>query len=355
MSSPVAPADSTYAYIARKVRRLTASSSQSSLTDASLGEYVNNFYNQNFPMSIKTDQMRTVYTFYSEPYIDTYPVDINYYQGFRAPMYVDGIQGSFFKDRQQFFYMWPKWPTLSQPIAGDGTTQTFSFTINAIPFLRKSLTLGGTSTTGAPIIVSDDGQGNLIYDLPNPQVSVPARTTNPAIPGMYNLNTGNPGLINPTTIGSVNYITGACAIDFTPVNVIPAAGQNMQLFVSQYTTGRPYSLMFWNNEFTIRPVPKFVHKIEIEAYQTPVQFLITTNNPIVNQWVKYIAFGAAIDILTDRQDMAGVENLMSGFKEQEAMVLERQATEEIGQRNVTIFAGSGQGQGNYWGSSGNWW
>jgi hypothetical protein len=350
----VSPANATYAYIERKIRRLTASSSQSSLSSADIGEYVNNFGNQNFPNSIKTDQMRCVYTFFSTPYVDKYPVDVNYYQGFRFPMYVDGIQGTFFKDRQQFFNMWPKWNTPSQPISGDGSQQVFSFTVNTVPFLRESFTLGGTDISGGTIVVNDDGNGNLQYQVPNPQVSVPVQTTNPAIPGMYNQNTLNPGLLNPTNIGSINYVTGACAIDFSIVNVTPIAGEQMHLFVSQYTTGRPYSLMFWNNYFLIRPVPKLVHRIEIEAYQTPVQFLQTSNSPIINQWAKYIAYGAAIDILSDRQDLAGVQNLVPMFEELEGLVLERQGVEEIGQRNSTLFSDSSQGQGNYYGSSGNW-
>ena len=348
----VAPANSTYQYIETKVRRLTASSSEQSLPSALIQQYVNNFYNQNFPNSIKTDQMRSVYTFYTAPNIDRYPVNVNYNQGFRAPMYVDGIKGTFFKDRDQFFLMWPRWPTLFQPASGDGVTQTFSFTIGAVPFLSNQVTLGSVDTNGIPIRVSDDGNGNLLYDLPNAVTSVPSALTN--VPGMKNLNTGNPGDLVQVIVGTVNYVTGAFNINFALAGVTPASGELLRIFVSQYTTGRPYSLLFWNNEMTIRPVPKYVHKIEIEAYLTPVQFLLITDNPIMNQWAKYIAYGSSIDILTDRQDMQGVENLMDAFKYEEGLVLERQATEEIGQRNSTIFSASAQGQGNYWGAWGNW-
>jgi hypothetical protein len=297
-----------------------------------------------------------VYTFYTAPYIDRYPLDVNYNQGVRAPFYVDGVKGTFCKDRDQFFLMWPRWPTLFQPISGNGIKQSFTFTIGAVPFLSKSVTLGGVDISGAPIRVGDDGNGNLQYEMPNPQVSVPGDLVN--VPGMKNLNTGNPGDIVKTNIGTVNYVTGAFAIDFSLAPggaVTPIAGQQMQLFVSQYTTGRPYSLLFWNNEFTIRPIPKFVHKVEIETYLTPVQFMLSTDNPIMNQWAKYIAYGASIDILTDRQDLQGVANLMDAFKNEEALVLERQGTEEIFQRNNTIFTSSIQGQGNYWGSWGNWY
>jgi|GEM_PF-1427984 len=423
----LAPANSTYAYIETKVRRLTASSSEQSLRSASIQEYVNNFYNQNFPNSIKTDQMRSVYTFYTAPNIDRYPVNVNYNQGFRSPVYVDGIQGSFFKDRDQFFLMWPRWPTLFQQspttltgsitaatnanpcqitsanhglitgsvisITGvvgmiqlngntytitvvdannftlngidstafgvyisDGTwtanNQFFSFTIGSVPFLSQQVTIGSVDTNGGAIRISDDGNGNLLYDVPNPIISVPPALTN--VPGMKNLNTGNPGDLVQTLIGTVNYVTGQFTFTL-PSGVSVGTGQILRIFVSQYTTGRPYSLLFWNNEITIRPVPKWTHKIEVETYLTPVQFMSYSNNPIMNQWAKYIAYGAAIDILTDRQDMDGVNNLMDAFKYEEGLVLERQGAEEIGQRNTTIFSSSVQGQGNYWGSWGNWY
>src|SRR3990167_8344185 len=99
----VAPSQSTYAQIEQKVRRLTASSSESSLRSADIQQYVNDVYSSDFPYAIKTDQMRSVYTFYTRPNIDRYPLDVNYNQGVRAPMYVEGVQGNFFKDRNEFY------------------------------------------------------------------------------------------------------------------------------------------------------------------------------------------------------------------------------------------------------------
>ena len=427
--SAVAPADSTYAYIERKVRRLTASSGSSSLTSASIQEYVNNFVNQNLPNILKVDQMRSVYTFYTSPYIDRYPVDVNYNRGLRAPMYVDGIEGSFFKDRQQFFLMWPQWPTKFQQaptsltgsiigatnanpcqitstahglttgavitISGvvgmtqlnggtftitfvdannftlngvDSTafgvyvsggtwsanSQSFSFTIGTVPFFSKSLTIGGVSTTGGAIRISDDGNGIVQLDTPNPQISVPAQNLNPAVPGMYNLNTQSPGLLNVVNIGTVNYVTGQIAFTL-PAGISLGTSQLLNIFVSQYQTARPYSMLFWNNEIHIRPVPKLVHKVTIESYLSPVQFMLTSDHPILNEWAKYIAYGASLDILNDRQDAMGVQGLMPQFKDLEAQALERQATEELFQRNTTIFSSSVQGQGNYFGSWGSWY
>lgn len=340
----VAPADNTYAQIEKKIRRLTASSGGSSLTSADIQQHVNTFYSSDFPYGIKLDQMRSVYTFYTRPYIDRYPLDVNYSQGVREPVYVEGIQGYFFKDRTDFYRMWPRWPTKHNPISGDGVTTAFSFTVQG-PFLSKEVVLGGVDVGGGAISVADDGNGNMQMKIPNSVVSVPAQTLTPPVPGMYNTNTGNPGLETVINIGTVDYVTGAIAVDFSLGGVIPASGQVMTLWVSNYQPGRPYSLLFWNNEFTIRPIPRLTHKIEVEIYLTPVQFMQTTDHPILNQWVQYIAYGAAMELLRERNDFAGVEGLREGFMRQEALVLERQGVEEIGQRNSTIFSATVQGLG----------
>lgn len=367
----VPQADSTLVAIRKKVRRLTASSSESTLTTNDIDQYINTFYNNDFPYGVKMDQMRSVYSFFTQPNIDRYPLDVNYNQGVRDPVYVEGIQGYLFKDRDSFFKMWPRWPTKFNPINGDGMTVTFSFTIPG-PFLSKEVVLGGVDITGAAISVNDDGNGNLQLQVPNGVTVVPpytavytvANAPTPAevgkpIPGMHNQNTLNPGLIRTNTqtgsftnaIGTVNYVTGAFNITFP---VAPAAGTQMTLWVSQYQTGRPYTILFWNNEFTIRPIPKLIHKVEVETYLTPVQFMSTTDHPILNQWWQYIAIGAAIKVLEDRQDMDGLANLVPLFDRQEGLCLERQSIEEIGQRNSTIFSstvmqqGWNNGMGNGW-------
>jgi hypothetical protein len=343
----VVQADSTLNAIRTKVRRLTASPGESTLTTDILDSYINTYYNNDFPYSIKLDQMRSVYTFFTQPYIDRYPVDVNYNMGFREPVYFEGIRGNFFKDRAQFYNLWPRFPTKFQQ---GGTTSTFSFTIPG-PFLSKEVVIVGVDNTGSPININDDGNGVLQYLTFNPSISVPAQTTNPAVPGMYNQNTGNPGLTNPLNIGAVNYVTGQ--ISFTlPNSLTLQSGTQLTIWVSQYTTGRPYCLLFWNNQLIVRPVPKLIHKVEVETYLTPVQFMQTSDHPILNQFWQLIAIGASIKILEDRQDMEGVENLTAMYNRQAGLTLERQAVEEIYQPNLTLF-NSTQGGWNAYGPWGN--
>ncbi len=414
--SAVVQANNTYARIEELIRRLTASPGEQSLKSSEIQTLTNTFYSADFPYAIKLDQMRSVYSFYTRPNIDRYPLDVNYNQGVRGPMFVDGIQGFLYKDRSDFFRLWPRWPTLfrnfgasslsgaisnvtqanpaqvtslNHGLASGDTIYIFdvlgmtelngnTFTVTVVdannftigvdstafnayvsggnwfitpvvfqfnipgPFLSEEVTIGGNDINGVPFSIGDDGNGNLQLQTPNPVVSVPAQTTNPAVPGMYNLNTANPGLRNVQNVGTVNYVTG----DFLFTLPLPLqAGTTLTVRVSQYQTGRPYTLLFWNNEFHVRPIPKFIHKIEIETYLTPVQFMQTTDSPILNQWVQYIAYGVACEILRQRQDMEGVSNLMEGFKRQEGLVLERQGVEEINSRNNTIYSGTQQSLG----------
>jgi len=373
----VLQADNTYTFIEKKVRRLTASASQSSLTSADIQRAVNLFYSSDFPYAIKIDQQRSVYKFLTIPNVDRYPVDVNTLQGFRGPVYFNGVQGNLFKNRDQLFNLYPRIATQFQPISGDGVTTSFTFSLygnNANPFpqpnfgiLSSQVVVGGIDINGDPIRIIDDGgavvnadgigsnttTGQLLYvtqnNVGNNVYLDNLNVQHPAIPPLSPLPIVSPP--SPLTnqyVGTVNYITTQMTVNFP---VAPAAGTMINVWAATYNPGRPYNLLFWNNEITIRPVPDNVYLCEIETFLTPSQFMQITDNPILNQWSQYIAYGAAMEILRDRQDMEGVENLREGFMRQEALVLERQSIEEIGQPNITLFNSTtgGYGVGGAWG------
>ena len=350
--------DSTLTAIRKKIRRLTASPSESALTTADIDEYINTFYTQDFVYGVKIDQMKTIYTFFTSPHVDRYPLDINSYQGIRGPVYFEGIRGSLFKDRGQFLNMWPRFPTLFQPISGDGVTTSFTFTVGATPILSTMFVIGGVDVNGDTIRVVDDGgimqtngnvstTGNLLLLTSNNLGNF-----DPAIPNTYPIPASAPSPPPAgNNIGTINYVTGEVTVDFP---VAPAAGSEITVWASQYSAGRPYCLLYWNNELHVRPVPDRVYKVELETYMTPAQFLNASSNPTLNQWWQYIAIGAAMKVLEDRQDMEGVQNLIPMFQRQESLVLERQGVEEIGQRNGTIFSDIIQTQ-NYGAPNNGWY
>lgn len=354
--------DSTLNAMRLKVRRLVVAPSESQLTTYAIDQALNTYITQDFPYAIKLDQMRDVYTFYTSPNVDKYPLDVNYNQGVRSPVYFDGVQGFFSKDRKEFYQTWPRWPTINNMGVPTVNPQLLQYTISQTPFLSTDVTIGGTDTSGKAIIVSDDGFGNLFYRLPNAIVPNPS-LPNP-MPGMTNMNLsgtqpfmGNtyqtyPGDLISTFVGTVNYVTGVFDYNLALANVTPQAGTLIWTKVSQYVAGRPYNLLFWNNSFEIRPVPNGTYKVEVETYLSPVQMLLITDVPILNQWWQYISYGAAMEILRERQDYEGVENLREGFMRQEGLVLERQGVEEIGQRNATIFSSTTPEQG--WNQGSGW-
>lgn len=375
--NPVAQADSTYSFIETKVRRLTASASQASLASTDIQKAVNTFYNNDFPYAIKIDQQRSVYKFLTIPNVDRYPVDVNNLQGFRAPVYFEGIQGNFFKNRDQLFNLYPRYPTQFQPVGGNGSQTSFTFTLfgnNQNPFpqnnfgiLSTQVVIGGIDKNGNPIRIIDDGgavvnafgigsnttTGQLLFlnqnNVGNNVYLDASNVQHAAVPPLSPLPTPSPPVVlTPQYCGTVNYITTQITVNFP---VAPAAGSMINVWVATYQTGRPYNALFWNNEITIRPVPDNIYLCEIEVFQTPAQFMQTTDNPVLNQWAQYIAYGAACEILRDRQDMEGVSNLQEGFKRQEALVLERQAVEEITIPNITLFntTQTGYGYGTGWG------
>jgi|ERR1700722_11211005 len=364
--------NSTYSFIETLVRRLTASPSQNALPSSIIEQAVNTFYNNDFPYAIKIDQMRSIYKFLTIPNVDRYPVDVNNLQGLRGPVYVEGIQGNFFQNRDQLYNLYPRYPTQFQPAAGDGVTKTFSFVLfgnNQNPFpqnnfgiLSTQLVIGGIDANGNPIRVVDDGgavvnsfgigsnttNGQLLFLNQNTvgnNVYLDAfNNQQNAIPPLSPLPSPSPPIsLTQQYCGTVNYVTTEINITFP---VAPQAGSMINVWASTYQTGRPYNILFWNNEITIRPVPDNIYLVEVEAFQTPSQFLQTTDLPILNQWAQYIGYGTAMEILRQRQDMEGVENLREGFMRQEGLVLERQAVQEIFLPNITLFNSTQQGYGN---------
>lgn len=310
----VSPAVNTLQGIKNTVRRITSSPDTSQLSESDLEEYINSFYVQEVPASVKTDQLRVVLEIFTSPNVDTYAVNVNTYQEIMDPVLINGRVGCLFKDRSSFFSRWSKQAVVQKPAAGDGTVGPYNFTLSNVPILPNSVVIGTLNTANGVVKVEDDGSGGLVN----------AGTT--------------------TSVGSINYTTGVTS--YTPSAAI-LSGKDINVWSTWYSAGYPSDILYWNNEITVRPVPDDVYRIEINAIQTPTAFAANSSQPIVDQWWQYIALGASIKILRDRQDMDGVGNIYPLFEEQRALVIERQANEEIGQRNGTIYSGSDSGNHAY--------
>lgn len=205
------------------------------------------------------------------------------------------------------------------------------FTDSAIPSRVQNILITANVALGNTLNVTDDGNGNLIGDC---------------------------------TAGNINYDTGAITgLIFT--QAVPS-GAEINIQYNPVTMAIPLSIMFFQNQFTLRPVPDKGYCIELIAYRQPSQALLGTTDtsspnfegtPELNEWWECIAFGAAKKVYEDRLDPDGVTLMDKGLMERYE-VAEARTYAQLGSQSMnTLFRdqlsynyGSGWGFGNTAGS-----
>lgn len=327
MSTP-----STLSTIRTKVRRLTGRPSPQQITDAQIDDYVNTFYQYDFPEHLRVFSNKSKFKFITEANVDLYNmrslnpaapafndlvVDfdgttvsaVDVYYNLQQPVYIGGYQSHYSQNREQFLRTYPALGDINTSLSGDGTVGPYTITLQNTPILQNSVTIGAIDSTGGAVKV---------VDLPQ------------------NRTTGNWILSNSITpvIGSVNYISGAITITFA--NTIPI-GEEITFTFNPYAASRPQAVLFYDNFITLRPVPDKSYPVEFDAFLTPSALLNATDNPVLKQWWQYLAYGAAKKIFEDSQDPEGIDQIMRGFKEQENLVLHRHIVQQTNERTATIF------------------
>lgn len=322
-------ATSDLSTIQQKVRRLTYSASPAQLSDTDINQYINTFLLYDMPMHLRQWNLRTTFTWYTIPNIDTYEISpatvagqfnnfINLYNGVYEPVYIAGYQAYYTQSRQELFNMYPQVRAINQIGSGDGVTTFFSGTLQSIPVTTNSVLFDGMYSTvsgNAGVQVYDDGNGNLIGD----------------------------------GAGTINYVTGVFQFTFTTA---PSAGTIVNSQSLPYVAARPQTLCFYDNSFILRPVPDQVYEVNFEVDQLPTELITSSQNPDINQWWQYIAYGAAKKVLEDRRDMDAVAQIMPEYEKQEALVERRTLIQLANQRTQTIYVTQSTANGNWggWGS-----
>lgn len=325
--------------IQQKVRRLTRSPSEQQLSTADLNQYINTFILYDFPEHIRLFNLLTTFEFFTTPFVDTYStVDVpttsplydfqNLYLSVNPPIYIAGYQAQFFEDRSRFFGIYPLLNSIASiGPTGDGMTTQFSGVINSqqaiIPnnlvqsvtllqnnvlFSSIDLNYGGLAMTDTPI-------SNIIGNLSVPDVP----------PTSYTVQDPN---------NYINYLTGEFTVTFPTA---PGQGQaiNSQTVPQQPTL--PQCMLFYDGIFTLRPVPDQAYRINMEVYQRPTELLANNQNPKLNEWWQYIAYGAAKKIFEDRMDLESVAQILPEFNKQQRLCLRRTIVQQTSQRTQTIF------------------
>jgi len=314
-------ADSTLDAIRTKVRRLTRSPSEAQITTDQIDEYVNTFVLYDFPEQLRLSSLKTTFTFYTEPYIDSYDSSntateldnfINTYLTFHEPVYVDGKQVRFYQDRERFFGDYPKVSSRVTIATGDGATLNYTGTLSAVPILRNEVLFSSRDSNNDSLELHDQPVDNSV--------------------GLLNGSGGT---------GAIDYVTGEYAIDFTNA---PAASVDIVAHTVPYVAAVPDAILFYDNTFTVRPIPQQAYKIEMDAYKRPTELLANNQSPELEEWWQYISYGAAKKILEDRLDMETIQIIMPEFKTQERLILRRSIVQQADKRVATIYTDHLDGQ-----------
>lgn len=305
-------ANSTLAAIQTKVRRITRSPSEAQLSTDQINEYINTFVLYDMPERLRLFALKTTLTFYTEPFIDTYetnttdPTNPLYqfkdrYITVHDPIYIAGYPSFFTQSRSQFFGIYPMVSNIASiGTSGDGSTTAFSGTLANVPILRNNVLFESVTTANTGVKLIDDGLGALTGD----------------------------------GTGTINYVTGAFTLNFTTA---PAVGQAINSQTVPYVASLPQSLLFYDEKFTLRPVPDQVYAVNMEVYIRPTELLDDDQSPNLQEWWQYIAYGAIKKVFEDRVDMESVAKIMPEFQKQERLIESRTLVQQTNTRTATIY------------------
>jgi hypothetical protein len=388
MSNPTLPTQtntvgaplSTLQQIETKVRRLTRSPSTAQLSQSDLDNYINTFVVYDFPEILRTFNLRTQFSFFTNPGQDVYNTDTasfagatnnplynfqNLYLTVHPPFYIAGYQSFSSQSPEQFNGIYPKVNNISKTASmGNGTTGPFTGVINS----QQAIVLPGTNQQQVGLLQNNvlfsafgsPGTGEIIglalVDVPVVDASTGVKLN---YGNLYDPNSAayQAALRTPPTVvdsnNNINYMTGRYTINFS-MNTV--AGTSITSQTVPQVLSLPQAVLFYSNQFTVRPVPDQSYRINFEVYQRPTALLSTSQSPELEEYWQFIAYGCAKKIFEDRMDMDSVQLIMPEFARQEALCLRRTIVQYTNERTATIYTeqtsfGAGSGAWGWGGGS----
>lgn len=333
-------ANSTLQAIQTKVRRLTRSPSTAQISDNDINEYINTFIAYDFPEHLRLFSLRTTLTFYTQPGVDVYKTTFlndtdplfdfkNRYIAIHPPLFIAGVPAYFTQWRDVFYGQWPQTNAVVNTLQfGNGSMGPFTGIINTFPQIPNAPGPNGGAILQNSLLLSmldTNGIAMQIIDYPQP-------TSNTI--GLLN----PPGVI-PTNIsnaGTINYNTGAFTVTF-PSNTQNSSQNPLWAEYVPYVAGLPISCLYYDNQFTLRPVPDKSYIVQIEADIRPTQLIEKTDHPQIAQWWQFIAYGASKKIFEDRMDLESVQQITPEYRNQMNFVNRTSLTQQANERTVTIY------------------
>lgn len=289
----------TLATIRNKVRNLTGSPSSEQISDSDINEYINNYYVLTMPFELKEQITNQFLAFYTTPGQNVYSFPSGYFTD-QPGAYADGFPLVFYQDPDVFYQDWPQQYAVDNIATGDGVTSAFSGGLQNPPVIIGSLFIAADDPTGTQQLLTDQGDGTLTGD-------------------------GS---------GTIDYLTGAYTVTFTSP---PAASAVIYAKYQGYQGNRPQGVLFFNNTFTFMPVPDQAYRIQMQGYIRPTGLTADGDVPLQEEWGPLIAYGAALEIFSDRGDEESYNSYYPIFKRYENVALGRTIQQLTVEQSVPRF------------------
>jgi len=333
----------TISDIISKVRRITGRPSTTQISDAQIMAYVNMFYIYDMPEHLRMESLRFNYQFVTKANVPVYDFPTELYLTNMPPVFIAGYQSYMTQSRQNFFRVNPQLNYLQQAVyTGNGTSGPYTgqFLINLpiVPgfkpnppgafstaacqarYINWNVLVSGLDASGVSKSLVDDGQGNLID--PNDSATPPSY---------------------PTVRGSINYATGAIDINSTGFTGAIASGNGINVQYIPYVASRPQSVVFFQDQFILYPIPDQAYIVSFEAYKYPFAFNTDASagevitNPQVREWWQLLAYGAADKIFSDNADFENMQKYRPLLEEQMKLIMRRTIVQQTSERTASIY------------------
>lgn len=103
-----------------------------------------------------------------------------------------------------------------------------------------------------------------------------------------------------------------------------------------YQPSRPTDVLYYNQKLVFRQPPRESYQVRISAYSYELEMEINSNIDQDYLW-RYVAYGAALDILTDAGEFDLAAQVEVKYKKYRGMVLARTWNQNMNQRSTPSF------------------
>lgn len=367
---PTFPLFPTLADAIAKTRALTGSNNSFQLTDAQIVQQMHSFYAYDLPAKFRSLKLKDIYTFTTNVGQDVYPFNSELYITVDQPCYCNKRELKLFNDPWNFYGVNYNWQQVDNNFAvGNGTAGPYNGFTNSRPMIAsvnndpgilgdrnlyfpqsrvQNILISANAAYRDTQNVTDDGNGKLI------QIFETNSTQQQEYGFTYYRQYAS---VDPTiATATINYQTGQ--ISNLYFNEVIPQGTPISIAYNPKKLQIPLSIMFFQNQFTLCPVPNAGYTIELTCYRQPIQALLAADksgNPELSEWWEILSVGAAKKIFENRLDSDGVIFIDKMLHERYD-IIETRTYAQIGQQRIkTLYTDQlnyNYGSGGFFGGTG---